>query len=163
MKKTLLCCAAFSAFSAQASSSCQSLSVPDEKQTMTITGTFDHNGQACVQLPLSEKQVVIAESENIRDLSLYDSQMTPRRTLLTDNPVTEMQSVTFTLPFDDTWTLTSQGVPGSKWKLALTNYPYQPVAENISLPVDSVRLQQLITLVNGGDTSAFWQAVTVRT
>ena len=29
---------------------------------MTITGTFDHNGQACVQLPLSEKQgVVIAE------------------------------------------------------------------------------------------------------
>lgn len=160
MKKTLLCCAAFSAFSAQASSSCQSLSVPDEKQTMIVTGTFDHNGQACVQVPLSEKQVVIAESENIRDLSLYDSQMTPRRTLITDNPVTEMQSVSFTLPFDDTWTLAPQGVPGSEWKLALTNYSCQPVAENISLPVDSVRLQQLITLINGRDTSAFWQAVT---
>lgn len=82
MNKALLCCAVLSAFSVQASvssSSCLSLSETDENQTAIITGIFDKNGQACVQMPLSETRFVIAGSENIRSLSLYDSQMAPRR------------------------------------------------------------------------------------
>ena len=163
MNKTLLCCMALSAFSAQASvssSSCQPFSETDKNQTVIITGIFDKNGQACVHMPLSETRFVIAESENIRSLSLYDSQMTPRRVLLTDNPVTEMQSVTFTLPFDDTWMLSWQGIPGDKWKLALTNYPYQQEQGIFSQPVDSARLQQLIKMIKGSDTSAFWLEAT---
>lgn len=52
------------------------------------------------------------------------------------------------------------GIPGDKWKLVLTNYPYQPVQGIFSQPMDSARLQQLIKMVKGSDTSTFWQKVT---
>lgn len=126
-----------------------------------ITGNFDTQGVACINVNFAKASYIQGQAEGIRKLTV--TQLPHYQRDLFDNSVpTAQQPFGFALADTGEYQFNFQGKPSDKWKLALTFKTYQPLQIVYQQNIESPRLQQLAEEINSGNsTESFWREMKI--